>query len=63
MMALSRFRDAADRYIMSIHADGMRLDNFEESFKADRHFLDEAGVDSLMIDIVMDTVLSEANID
>ena len=63
MMALRRFRDAADRYIMSIHADGMRLDNFEESIQTDRHYLVDAGVDSLMIDIIVDTVLSEANTD
>ena len=48
---------------MSIHADGMRLDNFEESIRTDRHYLVDAGVDSLMIDIIVDTVLSEANTD
>lgn len=60
MMALGRYRDAVDRYVMSIHADNMRVDNFEESMRSDRHFLEDAGVDSLMTDIVIDTVISEA---
>lgn len=60
MMALGRFRDAADRYILSIHASEMKIDGFEESMNSDRHHLEKAGVDPLMIDIVTDAVISEA---
>lgn len=62
MMALGRYRDAVDRYVMSIHTDNMRVDNFEDSMRADRHFLERAGVNPLITDIVIDTVISEAPI-
>lgn len=60
MMALGRYREAVDRYVMSIHTDNMRVDNFEDSMRADRHFLEKAGVNPLITDIVIDAVISEA---
>lgn len=55
-MAMKNYRRAADNYYAALQCMERDFDKLSEAVDADRKYLDAAGVDGLMTDIVLDAV-------